>query len=163
MKSKTRTGTAKKFVQTPAQKLRIAYLTMHRIVDACFQKRGVTADQYVLLRTLSEEEGINQKELSLRLSSDQNTVTAMIRLLEGRKTIRREIPEHDRRARKVYITARGRKLLNALLGDTAILSRTMDSFLPPAEMEKFLDALDRIPQAMAEAGARFIRNPPGDK
>ena len=157
MKSKSRTGTTKKFVQTPAQRLRIAYLTMHRIVDACFQKRGVTADQFVLLRTLSEEEGINQKELSQRLSSDQNTVTAMIRLLEARKTIQREIPDNDRRARKVYLTARGRKLLNALLVDSAIISRTMDSFLPPVEMRKFLDALDRIPQVMAEAGTRFIR------
>ena len=157
MKSKSRTEPTRTFVQTPAQRLRIAYLTMHRVVDACFQKRGVTADQFVLLRTLSEEEGINQKELSKRLSSDQNTVTAIIRLLERRKIVRREIPDQDRRARKVYITARGRKLLSASLADAAILTRTMDSFLPPAEMEKFLHALDRIPLVMTEAGAKFIR------
>jgi DNA-binding MarR family transcriptional regulator len=155
-KSPAGTGT-RKFIHTPAQRLRIAYLTMHRVVDACFQPRGVTADQFVLLRTLSEEEGINQKELALRLSSDQNTVTAMLRLLERRKSIRREIPDSDRRARQVYLTARGRKMLDALLADAAILSYTMDRFLPPAEMEKFLHALDRIPQVMAKVATKFIR------
>jgi MarR family transcriptional regulator, organic hydroperoxide resistance regulator len=140
-----------RFAATPAQMLRIAYMSMHRVSDACFLRHGVTADQFVLLNTLAEEDGINQKQLSERLSSDQNTVTAMVRLLEKRKTIRREIPEGDRRSRAVYITAKGRKLLKKLLADAKDIHRALDQLLPAGEMEAFLRALDRIPEVISES------------
>ena len=147
----------REFARTPAQRLRMAYISMHRVSDSCFLRHGVTADQFVLLNTLAEEDGINQKELSLRLSSDQNTVTAMIRLLEERQTIRREILETDRRSRSVYITPKGRKLLQILLRDAKCIHRAMEELLPETEMKAFLAALDRLPAAITKAGAAFTR------
>ena len=143
------------FSMTPAQRLRMAYMSLHRVSDACFMRHGVTADQFVLLNTLAEEDGINQKELSLRLSSDQNTVTAMIRLLEARRTIRREIHPTDRRSRSVYITPKGRKLLQLLLRDAKCIHRAMEELLPETEMKAFLAALDQLPVAITAACSRF--------
>ena len=43
------------FLDTPAMKLRCAYLTMHRTFDAHFARLGATADQFVFLKALAEE------------------------------------------------------------------------------------------------------------
>ena len=50
--------------------LRAAYLALHRQSDARFAKYGVTADQFVLLATLSRGNAITQRELARRMSSD---------------------------------------------------------------------------------------------
>ncbi len=58
--------------------LRMAYLAMHRQTDAIFQSHGVTADQFVLLATLSRGDALTQRELARRMSSDPSTVRAML-------------------------------------------------------------------------------------
>lgn len=78
------------FRETIPMRLRRAYLTVHRAAQAHFAQFDVTADQYVLLSRLGDEEGITQKELSARMFSDGNTITAMVRLLERKDLIRRE-------------------------------------------------------------------------
>jgi DNA-binding MarR family transcriptional regulator len=121
---------------------------MHRVVNAILEQHGVTADQFVLLRTLAEEEGVIQKELASRLSLDQNTVTGMIRLLENQKIIRRRIVKHDARARAVYLTVRGRKVLEALIAKSEGFHRTLDQFLPPDQMDVLLRGLALIPEVV---------------
>ena len=57
-------------------------IALHRQSDARFAKYGVTADQFVLLATLSRGNAITQRELARRMSSDASTVRAMLVLLE---------------------------------------------------------------------------------
>ena len=42
--------------------LRSAYLSMHRQADAYFVAHGVTADQFVLLSALAEEDAVTRPE-----------------------------------------------------------------------------------------------------
>jgi MarR family transcriptional regulator, organic hydroperoxide resistance regulator len=151
MGKKRPSGKSRRFASTPAQKLRIAYLSVHRVSDACFLRHGVTADQFVLLSTLAEEDGINQKQLSERLSSDQNTVTAMVRLLERNEMIRREIPAGDRRSRNVYLTAKGRKLHKTLQAEAKDIHQALDRLVQREDMQLFLQVLDRIPAVITSA------------
>ena len=46
--------------------LRAAYFAMHRVSDGHFSRQGVTADQFVLLAYLAEDDGITQQELARR-------------------------------------------------------------------------------------------------
>ena len=64
--------------------LRAAYLSMHRQTNAHLARFGVTADQFVCLLILAEEDGIIQQELVKRATSDPNTIRAMLVLLEKR-------------------------------------------------------------------------------
>ena len=50
--------------------LRAAYLALHRRTDARFAEHHVTADQFVLLASLSDGEALTQRELADRISSD---------------------------------------------------------------------------------------------
>src|SRR5258706_272927 len=70
--------------------LRAAYFAMHRVSDGHFSRQGVTADQFVLLACLAEDDGITQQELARRASSDPSTIRAMLLLLEGRMLVARE-------------------------------------------------------------------------
>jgi len=106
-------------------KLRAAYLSMHRAFDQLFRQYGVTADQFVLLRALAEEQGITQKELSARICSDENTVAAMISLIESKAIIRREVASSDGRARLVYLTKAGETLLRSIIRKSAGLHRVV--------------------------------------
>jgi DNA-binding MarR family transcriptional regulator len=96
------------------QLLRAAYFGMHRVSDAHFMKHGVTADQFVLLACLAEQDGITQQDLARRASSDPSTIRAMLILLEGRGLVNRKRHPGDSRARVVTLAARGRRLFERL-------------------------------------------------
>jgi DNA-binding MarR family transcriptional regulator len=94
--------------------LRAAYFAMHRISDAHFSRYGVTADQFVLLACLAENNGITQQVLACRASSDPSTIRAMLVLLEDRDLVARGRHPDDGRARVVTLTPKGRHMVERL-------------------------------------------------
>jgi MarR family transcriptional regulator, lower aerobic nicotinate degradation pathway regulator len=110
--------------------LRKAYLAFHRRVNAWLSEYGITADQFVVLRSIVIRPGGTQIEIAGRVASDPNTVTAILKSLEEKGLVRRESHPQDRRARCVFPTAaglslerRGRKATDPLLdilGDCSI-------------------------------------------
>ena len=95
--------------------LRAAYLSMHRQTSAHLAPYGVTADQFVCLHLLMEEDGIIQQELVKRATSDPNTIRATLILLEKRGFITRTIHPNDGRARIVNITEKGKKIFEKMV------------------------------------------------
>src|SRR5262245_5104065 len=104
-----------------AMLLRKAYLTFHRRANARIIKSGITADQFVALTMLAQEEGITQVTLVERTASDPNTVTAILRLLERRGFVRREAHASDGRARCVFLTKKGRSVQRKLTREADVM------------------------------------------
>jgi DNA-binding MarR family transcriptional regulator len=131
-----------------ARGLRAAYLLMHRKTQSVLAVYGITADQYVLLARLSTEDGIMQKELTERVSSDPNTVRGMLVLLEDKGLVERKRHETDRRAHRVFLTIRGRRLYAK--SDRALrpLRETMLAPLSQEEAQALVLYLDRVVEAM---------------
>jgi MarR family transcriptional regulator, organic hydroperoxide resistance regulator len=96
--------------ETLGMRLRTAYLSWHRRVDAMLTDFNATADQFVVLTVLAEEDGIIQQQLVTRVGSDPNTITAMLRRLQDRGLVRREPHHSDGRARCIYLTPTGKRL-----------------------------------------------------
>src|SRR5436190_20036564 len=94
--------------------LRATYFAMHRASDSHFLRNGITADQFVLLACLGEQDAVMQQDLVRRAASDPSTVRAMLVLLEGRGLVVRERHPADGRAREVSLTAKGRRLYERL-------------------------------------------------
>lgn len=90
--------------------LRAAYLALHRKTDARFAKLSVTADQFVLLASLSDGLALTQSELAKRISSDPSTVRAMLVLLEENGLVKRVSHPVDARAKTVSLTAAGKRM-----------------------------------------------------
>lgn len=131
--------------------LRAAYLAMHRQSDAEFAKHGVTADQFVLLATLSRGNALTQRELARRMPSDPSTVRAMLVLLEKQGLVERDVHPSDSRARTVALTTAGkrkfRKLWNA---GEAIRTKMLDA-IQPAEVADLIKMLTKIAAALNES------------
>ena len=134
-----------------AMGLRAAYWAMHRQTDACFARHGVTANQFVLLALLSEEDGITQQQLARRASSDPNTVRAMLVLLEKRGFVARQQHLDDGRARNVTLTQKGRKTYEKLWTDSEALREKLLAVFNPEQADAMLEFLERISEAMVPA------------
>ena len=131
-----------------AMSLRAAYLAMHRRTGAALARTGVTADQFVVLAALSEDDALTQRELVSRTSSDPNTVRAMLVLLERRGLVKRRPHPSDGRARSVALTQKGRNVFRRLWRESERLRLALVTALSPAEAAALVDQLRRIAEAL---------------
>ena len=130
--------------------LRAAYLSMHRQTDACLAKYGVTANQFVLLALLADEDGITQQKLARRAFSDPNTIRAMLVLLGKRGLVARRQHSNDGRARNVTITRKGRQTYQRLFEESEPLHRRMLALFRRDQVKMLIMFLSRISEAMTE-------------
>ncbi|MCX5645185.1 MAG: MarR family transcriptional regulator [Phycisphaerae bacterium] len=136
-----------------AMELRAAYWAMHRRTEAGLARRGVTADQFVLLALLEDQDGVTQQELVRRASSDANTVRAMLVRLESRGLVARGRHPTDRRARSVLLTRKGRQTYEKLWADSEAARQRLLAVFEPQEAEVLIEFLNRISKAMVYAPA----------
>lgn len=134
--------------------LRAAYFGMHRVSDAHFASHGVTADQFVILACLAEEDTITQKDLARRASSDPSTIRAMLVLLEGRGLIARDRNPDDSRERLVTLTAKGRRLFERLFKSSEPIRVQMLAGFSEDESGLLIDGLRRLIENISSARAR---------
>src|SRR5437773_4746946 len=71
-------------------------------LNQAFRRRiahlGLTPDQFTIMRTLLENEGITQSELTELMSSDPNTVASLLERMARAGLVERRAHEKDRRA-----------------------------------------------------------------
>lgn len=127
-----------------AMALRAAYLAMHRATDAALAEHGVTADQFVLLTALSLGDGHTQRDLARRVSSDPNTVRAMLLLLEKQGLVARPAHPTDARARTVALTPRGRRVYRKLWAASEATRQRLTAQFEADEVETLLQLLGRL-------------------
>lgn len=128
--------------------LRAAYSALHRRSEAAFTEHDVTADQFVLLATLSRGHALTQRELARRMSSDPSTVRAMLVLLEARGLVERDAHPTDARARTVALTAKGTRIFQRLWAAGEPIRAQMLGALRPTEAEALVGFLTRVAGAL---------------
>ncbi len=136
-----------------AMRLRVAYMALHRRTNAAFAGFGLTADQFVLLTALAEEDGVTQKELVRRTGSDPNTMSEMLARLESRGLILRRRHASDGRARSVGLTEEGRRIQARLWEASAPLRGELERPFDPEALQTLVDQLGLIAEAMGSAHA----------
>lgn len=129
--------------------LRKAYLALHRASEWKFASLGVTADQFVLLASLSQGQALTQRELAIRMSSDPSTVRAMLVLLESAGLVKRQSHPEDARAKTVALTRAGKRKFQQLWNAGQQIRDQMYNALQPHEVNLFIDILDRVSIALS--------------
>jgi DNA-binding MarR family transcriptional regulator len=128
--------------------MRRAFLSICRCGDTLFSPYGVTTDQYSLIRAVQREPGIRQADLGSVIFAEPNTVTAMVTLLEKRGILRRRPSPTDRRAKLVYLTARGEMVMQRLANDWLPMRKILiECFSAPGGQEA-LAILDEVYERM---------------
>ena len=133
-----------------AMSLRAAYLSMHRQTEAATIKHGITANQFVLLALLAQEDRITQQELGQRACSDPNTIRAMLVLLENRGLVERTYDKDDGRKRKIIITDKGRRFFEKLWDSTKPSRRRFLTIFSVKEIEIIIKNLKLISDGMKD-------------
>ncbi len=133
--------------------LRAAYLGLHRKTDAELVQYGVTADQFVLLATLSRDGSMTQRELARRMPSDPSTVRAMLVLLERQRLIQRAGHPTDARALLVSLTSAGKRKFKQLWQAGDEIRNEMYRAIPENELEIVIRNLKTLGQALTRAPA----------
>ena len=129
--------------------LRAAYLAMHRQSDAQFARLGVTADQFVLLATLSRGNALTQRELARRMTSDPSTVRAMLVLLERQGYVERTTHPSDSRARTVALTTAGKRKFRQAWKAGESIRAVMLAAIKPNEAATLVSLLNKIATALS--------------
>lgn len=76
---------------------------------------GITVDQWVVLKQVSENNGCSQVEIGNSTVKDAPTTTRIIDQLTNKNLISKQLDPEDRRRYMVFITEKGRKLIERLL------------------------------------------------
>jgi len=86
-----------------------------RSLQARIEPHGVSIGMWYFLRTLWEEDGISQRELSQRVGMMEPTTASALNNMERKGLVRRLRNRGDRRVINVFLTERGRALREQLL------------------------------------------------
>jgi DNA-binding MarR family transcriptional regulator len=87
--------------------LRQAWYGLNQALRRRIAHLDLTPDQFTVMRTLLEQQGITQQRLAALISSDPNTVASLVNRMEKAGLIERETHGQDRRANRLSVTKRG--------------------------------------------------------
>ena len=134
-------------------------------LNQAFRRRiahlGITPDQFTVMRTLLEHEGITQRELTGLMSSDPNTVGSLLERMENGGLVTRQSHEKDRRAHHLRLKPLGRRKYEEARDVAVHLQMEILSALPPETRDGFLKSLDAVADAcrLAAEGSPKRRTP----
>jgi DNA-binding MarR family transcriptional regulator len=127
-------------------------------LNQAFRRRiahlGVTPDQFTVMRTLLENEGITQRRLTELMSSDPNTVASLLERMEKAGLVQRQAHEKDRRAHWLRLKPRAKRKYEAAREIAVAMQAEVLSALPVGAREKFLEELDVVAHACRVAAER---------
>src|SRR5882724_11925254 len=151
-KPKARGGAEKSPIDSPERRrlpllLRRAWYGLNQAFRRRIAHLGVTPDQFTVMRTLLENEGITQRKLTELMSSDPNTVASLLERMEQAGLVERQAHEKDRRAHWLRLKARGKRKYEDAREIAFAMQAEVLSALPAAAREKFLEELDIVAQA----------------
>ncbi|NOR71960.1 MAG: MarR family transcriptional regulator [Methylomarinum sp.] len=72
------------------------------------KQRGLNLNQFAVLMTLMEGEGLTQTEIGKKIKMPGYATTRTLDVLEANKYIERRTDEHSRRSYRIYLTKKGR-------------------------------------------------------
>jgi len=133
--------------------LRRAWYGLNQAFRRRIAHTGVTPDQFTAMRTLLEGDGdgMTQRELTLAMSSDPNTVASLLERMQTSGWIERQPHERDRRAYRIRLLPAGYEKFT-VVRDLAIgLQTDILSALPESEREHFLEQLEAVAVACRQA------------
>jgi DNA-binding MarR family transcriptional regulator len=114
---------------------------------------GLTPDQFSILRWLTEGDpaGLTQREITKLMASDPNTITSTLNRMERAGFIARQPHERDRRAKRVLLRPLGAETFAKAQEVALELQGEVLKALPEDRRDSFLEDLDAIGQACADA------------
>jgi DNA-binding MarR family transcriptional regulator len=129
--------------------LRRAWYSLNQAFRRRLAHLRLTPDQFTALRTLGEGGGggLTQSGLAAAMSSDPNTIASLVERMAEAGLVERWPDEQDRRARRLRVTAAGRRRYAAAREIAVALQAEVLAALPEDRREPFLADLATLADA----------------
>ena len=139
--------------------LRRAWFSLNQGFRQRIAPLEITPDQFTILRWLTEGDaaGLTQSEITRRMASDPNTITATVRRMESAGLLERSPHETDKRAKRVRILPKGERIFEEAQKLALDLQNTVLEVLKPREATEFLRLLEQVADACAAEAGRARR------
>jgi DNA-binding MarR family transcriptional regulator len=124
--------------------IRDSMMLLHKLLRTFLARHDISTAQWFLLRVLWEEEGLSQRELSERVNTTEPTTQSALLRMEKQGIIRRVKNAEDRRANRIYLTPKGRKLEAAMIPYAMEVNRVARDGLDDAEIEMLRALLNKM-------------------
>jgi|SRR5712671_4913298 DNA-binding MarR family transcriptional regulator len=137
--------------------LRQAWYSLNQAFRRRITHLGLTPDQFTVMRTLLENDGVSQRELTQLMSSDPNTVASLLERMVRAGLVKRDAHEKDRRTHRLRLKPLGRRKYEAARDLAVAMQEEVLIALPEDRRELFLEDLDAVGQACREAAQRGLK------
>jgi len=133
-------------VNRAAANLHRSSALLMREVGACLSAKGVSAQQYNILRILhgAGDNGLRCGEVASRLVTPDPDTTRLLDRLVARKWVRRARDQKDRRVVRVRISASGLDLLHVLEPSVEAIQKRQFQHLSDLSLQKLISLLESL-------------------
>ncbi len=123
--------------------------------------RGLPSRQFSVLLVTHQNPGLQQSDLTGMTGIDRSTASDIVDRLIRRGLLRARPDRRDQRAKSLFVTAAGKRAIEAALPGTIRVQERLFDLLPPELRGPFIDALARVADIPPESRARRRRTPHG--
>jgi len=124
--------------------VRDANRAFQRLLEKRIAPHGVTRGQWYFLRVLWEEDGLSQRELSVRVGMMEPTTVIALRGMEKAGLIRRTRSLADRRVTRVHLTAKAKRMRARLLQISQGVNDQGADGIDPVDLAQFRRVIARM-------------------
>lgn len=126
-------------------RLSVASNAVSKLIASTYARKfGLSIPEWRLIAVLHEDESATQQDLVSRTMMDKVSVSRAARALSKRKLIDRGRDADDGRARRVSLTAAGRKLYRTISPAALTYERMLLAKFSPAEVRRFKTMLESL-------------------
>jgi DNA-binding MarR family transcriptional regulator len=127
--------------------LRRAWYSLNQAFRRRTAHLEITPDQFTVMRSLLENDGVTQRELTQIMSSDPNTIASLLERMEKAGLLVRKSHEKDRRAHRLHLEPTGKRKYEEAREVALVLQKEVLSVLPEDQRESFLSHLGSVADA----------------
>ena len=113
--------------------VKTAYFTLRREMENALRTQGLTLQQWRALGALLHDPGTTHSDLVKKLDIEAPSVTSLVSGLERRGWIRQERSTSDARVKRLFLTTRGRRTIEAAGAACGPVQRRVEAALPDAD------------------------------
>lgn len=118
---------------------------------------GITPVQHGILTVLLSRPWMDQTNISLELGIDRTTTADVVRRLEEKMLIKRQVNPNDKRSRQVYITSYGIELMEKLKPKMEKAQEDLLAPLTAEEKKEFMRLLVKTVEANNDYGRTILK------
>jgi len=128
--------------------VKLAWVTMRREMDDSLREAGLTVPQWRALGILLHKPGATHSELVRQLEIEAPSVTSLVNGMQRKGWVRQERSTTDARAKRLYLTAAGSRILAEARTACSPVQRRMEKTLHAEDLAELKRLLRTVIEGM---------------